>query len=198
MDQREYIEAVLPEAEGKFHYHLPSGWGDRPLDPGMRLLVPFGRSWKVAHFIRRVARPEVTATKEVLAVLDEASLVPQGLFRLLLWVSDYYASSLGGVIRGALPQGIHAVVRRRYSLTESGEKNENTGKPLQQTLAAILAKEGSLTEPQLRKKWAESMRAREVETEPSGAESPMEIRKRLQAALAGLRRKGAIREGWEV
>ncbi|HZR47794.1 MAG TPA: primosomal protein N', partial [Candidatus Manganitrophaceae bacterium] len=147
---------------------------------------------------RRVARPDVTATKEVLAVLDEASLLPQGLFRLLLWVSEYYAFSLGGVIRGALPQGIHAVVRRRYSLTESGKKNENTGKPLQQTLAAILAKEGSLAEPQLRKKWAEAMRAREVETEPSGAESPMEIRKRLQAALAGLRRKGAIREGWEV
>lgn len=198
MDQREYIEAVLPEAEGKFHYHLPPHWQGRPLDPGVRLLVPFGRSWKVAHFIRRVARPDVAATKEVVAILDEASLVPAGLFNLLLWVSDYYLSPLGGVIKGALPQGIHAVVRRRFSLTGSGKESEHPGKPLQQKLLDLLAKEGSLTESQLRKKWAGPMRAREAETESSGIESPAEMKKGLQAALAALKRKGAIQEGWEV
>ena len=157
-DQREYIEAVLPEAEGRFHYHLPSQWTGRPLHPGMRLLVPFGRSWKVAHFIRRVDRPDVAETKEALAILDEVSLIPPALFTLLLWISDYYASSLGGVIRGALPQGIHAVVRRRFSLTGSVGKTAKVLKPLQQTLLALLMKEGSLTEPQLKKNWAESMK----------------------------------------
>ncbi len=205
MDQAHFIEAVIPEAEGRFHYHLPSAWGTRPLDPGTRLLVPFGRAWKVAHFVRRVDQPEVDATKEVLAVLDEASLVPPSLFKLLLWISDYYASPLGGVIKGALPQGIDAVVRRRFSLTGPGKEkerrnfplrptlNEQAGKALQQKVIALLLEEGSLTEPQLNKKWADSRRA-----EGGEAGSPADLKKALRAALAALKKKGWIQEGWEV
>jgi primosomal protein N' (replication factor Y) len=194
MDRPQFIEVVIAETDGRFHYHLPPSWPSRSLDPGTRLLVPFGRSWKVAHFVRVVDQPEVQTTKEVLAILDEASLIPPALFKLLLWMSDYYSSPLGGVIKGSLPQGIDAVVRRRVGLAEAGKKIGKIGKPLQQKLIDLLLKEGSLTEPLLKKKWAEAIKLQEgPETE-----SPLDIKKGLRAALAALKRKGWISEGWEV
>jgi len=149
--KRHYVEVVTPEVEGRFHYHLPPELSGRKFSPGVRLLVPFGRGWRMAFFIRAVDRPDVKATKAVLAVLEETSLVVRPLFDLLLWISDYYFAPLGAVIKGSLPQGIHLSVRRRFSLVGPGETSPAEKKrPAQKRVIDFLASEGPLMEPQLK------------------------------------------------
>ncbi len=151
--QRHYVEVVTPEVEGRFHYHLPPELVEMRLESGVRLLVPFGRGWRMAFFVRAVDQPDVKATKAVLTVLEETSLVVRPLFELLLWISDYYFAPLGAVIKGSLPQGIHLSVRRRFSLTGSGEVDPaEKKKPVQKSVIDLLASEGPLTEAQLKKR----------------------------------------------
>ena len=177
MKRHDFVEVVVAEADGRFHYRLPLSFGTKPLEAGVRLLVPFGRGWKVAYFIRTVEQPDVSSTKEVLAVLDETSLIGPSLFKQLLWISDYYFAPLGAVIKGALPQGIHAAPRRRFDLTERGrEAKEERKTEVQKRLIEILLEEGPLTEPQLRKK----------------------IGKPPASPLLALKKKGWIQERWEI
>lgn len=178
MSTSHFVEVALAEADGTFHYHFPSAWAAPSLTPGARLLVPFGRGWRLAYYVRSIDRPEVEETKEVLALLDDDVSIPSCLFQLLHWISDYYFAPLGMAIKGAFPQGSHAAVRRRLDLTEAARKTEGAKKtPLQERIMAALSEEGSLTELQLRKR--------------IGGE-------RLAGPLATLKKKGWIAERWEV
>ncbi|TAK00120.1 MAG: primosomal protein N', partial [Candidatus Manganitrophaceae bacterium] len=177
MSTPSFIEVALAEADGTYHYRLPSTWPATPLEPGVRLLVPFGRGWRLAYYVRRIDQPEVPEVKEVLALLDGDASIPSSLFQLLHWISDYYLAPLGMAIKGAFPQGSQSVVRRRVDLTEAGKKAGGEKKtPLQEKIIAILSQDGTLTEPQLRKR-------------VGGA---------LGGPLSTLKKKGWIAERWEV
>lgn len=173
-----FIEVALAEAEGTFHYRLPASWPATLLEPGARLLVPFGRGWRLAYYLRPVDQPEVPEVKEVLALLGADTSIPAALFQLLQWISEYYLVSLGMVIKGAFPQGSQAVVRRRLDLTEAGRRAGREGMtPRQGRIVEALLQEGTLTEPQLRKRIGEG-----------GLGSPLSL----------LKKKGWITERWEV
>ena len=51
--------------------------------------------------------PEVEALT-VKAVIDNAPLLRPEIFELCRWISEYYVSPLGEVLKGALPPGITA------------------------------------------------------------------------------------------
>lgn len=178
MSSPQFIEVVVPETDGSFHYRLPATLTQRSLEPGAPLLVPFGRGWRLAFFVRQVDRPDVEETKEVLAVLDEAASIPRRLFDLLLWIANYYLAPVGAAIKGAFPQGIHAVVRRHFDLTEAGKKAaQDKRASLQEEILAALSMEGTMSEAALRKRF----------------DSPS-----LQRSLSVLKKKGSITERWEV
>ncbi|MBI3804852.1 MAG: primosomal protein N' [Nitrospirae bacterium] len=161
-----------------FHYRLPATMEPQRLEPGARLLVPFGRSQRLAFFVRRVDQPDVAETKEVLAVLDGEASIPRRLFDLLLWITDYYLAPMGAVIKGAFPQGIHAVVCRHFDLTEEGKQADREKRAsLQEEILSFLDETGSQSEPDLRKRFAA----------PS-----------LPRSLSLLKKKGWITERWEV
>ncbi len=147
-----FLECVLPETDGRFHYHLPSGLSSKKIEAGARLLVPFGRRWQVAYFIRMILTPDVSRTKGVLAILDEDSLFQPALFKLLCWISDYYQSPLGGVLKTALPQGIHVVPSRRFSIADDKKAATISGlSDLSNALIHLLSKKTSLLEQEIRK-----------------------------------------------
>ncbi|VAX33294.1 Helicase PriA essential for oriC/DnaA-independent DNA replication [hydrothermal vent metagenome] len=172
-----YVECVLPETEGRFHYHLPTNVLHKKLEPGMRLLVPFARTWKVAYFIRDITTPDVPKTRAVLAFLDQYSLFCAKLFKLLIWISEYYMTPLGAVLKGALPQGIHVVPRRKFSLCDEG-KTQTTSRlsDLKKEILNTLQQKKICTEQQLRKKFG---------------------REKLSRTLYDLKKKGLISETWE-
>lgn len=172
-----YLECVLPEADGRFHYHLPEGSITQKLEPGMRLLVPFARTWKVAYFIRNIARPDVPKTRAILSLLDQHSLFNAKFFKLLCWISDYYLTPLGGVLKGALPQGIHTVPRRKFSLSANGlPRTKSRLSDLKKEILQTLREKQECSEQDLRKIFG---------------------REGLNRVLYDLKKKGLICEIWE-
>ena len=79
-----------------------------PVEPGCRVVVPF-RKRDVEGFVVSLheTTPEVKALT-VKAVIDNTPLLRPEIFELCRWISEYYVSPLGEVLKGALPPGITA------------------------------------------------------------------------------------------
>ena len=104
-----FVDVILPlPLDGLFTYSVPGLMRDR-VKPGMRLLVPLGRSKTYTGIAMRLhdTKPDFEV-KEVMEVLDSTSvLLPQQL-KLWQWISDYYLSPIGDVYKAALPSGLKA------------------------------------------------------------------------------------------
>lgn len=109
-----------------FDYRLPAGW---PVpEPGVRVRVPFGRR-EVIGVLIEVATDSVWPAEKlrpVLAVLDDAAVLPATLWQLALWAARYYQHPLGDALSQMLPvllrQGEAAEPEplRRWQLTARG------------------------------------------------------------------------------
>src|SRR5437762_11566879 len=73
---------------------------------GCRVLVPF-RKREVEGFV--VASRETAPDRDVLAIkeiIDAQPLLRPDIFELCRWISDYYMSPIGEVLKAALPPGM--------------------------------------------------------------------------------------------
>jgi primosomal protein N' (replication factor Y) len=97
-----------------------------PIEVGCRVVVPF-RKREVEGFV--VALQDVTPKVEALTVkeiIDKTPLLRPEIFKLCRWISEYYVSPLGEVLKGALPPGITA------KHVERGEKGSAPSSPRDQ------------------------------------------------------------------
>lgn len=87
-----------------FDYQVPDEYV-KQLQPGMRLVVPFGRRKLTGLVVRLKNKTDVPAgkIKSVLSLVDSNPVIRPTLLRLLFWVADYYQQPLGEVIKVALP-----------------------------------------------------------------------------------------------
>jgi primosomal protein N' (replication factor Y) len=87
---------------------------------GSRVLVPFGTR-KITGVILELHddRPEQTA-REALRLIDEEPVLDAPLLALGRWISAYYCSPLGDVLRSMLPLAAEIRSGKVYSLTDSG------------------------------------------------------------------------------
>src|SRR5215467_3654838 len=79
-----------------------------PIEVGCRVVVPF-RKREVEGFV--VALQDAAPKVEALAIkeiIDRTPLLRPEIFKLCRWISEYYVSPLGEVLKGALPPGITA------------------------------------------------------------------------------------------
>jgi primosomal protein N' (replication factor Y) len=115
-----YCDVSLPvPIDQPFTYSLPETLRHRVL-PGSRLMVPFG-SRKLTGVILRChdERPEV-ATRDALRLIDAAPVLDAELLALGRWISGYYCSPLGDVLRGMLPLASDVRQGKVWSLTDAG------------------------------------------------------------------------------
>ena len=105
-----YIDVILPvPLDGTFTYSVP-----QPLEGqvrvGARVLVPFGRSKTCVGIVASTqgAAPNVSQIKSIIQVLDVQPILTDTQLRLWQWISDYYMSPLGEVMKAALPSGLKA------------------------------------------------------------------------------------------
>ena len=107
LGEMKYVDVILPlPLDGSFTYSVPEGMEGKVM-PGIRVLVPLGKSKKYIAMITRVheEKPQFTC-KAIEVVLDaQPSLLPQQL-RLWQWISSYYMSPLGDVYNAAMPAGL--------------------------------------------------------------------------------------------
>ncbi|MEN8260232.1 MAG: primosomal protein N', partial [Pseudomonadota bacterium] len=97
--------AVPVPLDRLFDYLPPDGADLDKLEPGIRLLVPFGRHKKVGVLMNIAHQSDVDEVKlkKAQRVLDEKSLLGPRDLEMLRWASRYYHYPLGEVISAAFP-----------------------------------------------------------------------------------------------
>ena len=80
---------------------------NEPVEIGCRVVVPF-RKRDVEGFIvgLRDDAPQGITIHAINSVIDQSPLLRPEIFELCRWISEYYVSPIGEVLKGALPPGI--------------------------------------------------------------------------------------------
>ena len=107
-----YVDVILPlPLDGTFTYSVPDGMEGKVV-PGVRLLVPLGKSKKYIAMATRLHDDKPAfSCKPIEAVLDNTpSLLPQQM-RLWQWIGYYYMAPLGDVYNAAMPGGLKSTVK---------------------------------------------------------------------------------------
>lgn len=106
-----YIDVMLPlPLEGTFTYSVSEEMA-KGIAMGVRVLVPFGKSKTYTGLCTGSAYDtaigiELNKVKDVISVIDgRPALFPQQM-KLWQWISDYYMSPIGEVMKAALPSGM--------------------------------------------------------------------------------------------
>ena len=124
------IRVAIPAPLGRlFDYLTPATDPTRPIQPGDRVLVPFGRQKKTGIVIELSNHSDFQTEqlKPVESLLDPEPILSEDDLTLLRWVSQYYHHPIGEVCATALPaalrRGEPAEMHRNqlWRLTESGQ-----------------------------------------------------------------------------
>jgi len=103
-----FAEVILPFSLAKtFTYRVPHDWNNA-VDPGQRVVVPFGKNKFYAGILWRLSNrpPEAYAAKYLHSLLDEIPLLQAIHLRFWNWLASYYLCNLGDVMAAALPAGL--------------------------------------------------------------------------------------------
>lgn len=131
-----------------FDYLVEDG---EPLEPGLRLRVPFGRGEKIGILVALPDNSELPPEqlKPALEVLRDTPPLPPEFFRLCEFASNYYQAPLGEVMLQALPPGLKKprAAKRRQLKPKAGKPAAVPALPdlnpeQAQAVAAVCASQG--------------------------------------------------------
>jgi primosomal protein N' (replication factor Y) (superfamily II helicase) len=115
-----YCDVSLPvPVDQLFTYGLPETLRHR-VQPGSRLLVPFGPRKLTGVILRCHDDPPAMATRDALKLIDSTPVLDAELLALGRWIAGYYCAPLGDVLRGMLPLASEIHQGKIWSLTDSG------------------------------------------------------------------------------
>lgn len=97
--------AILSPLRKLFDYLPPIDCVAETLQPGARILVPFGKQTKIGIIVAIAQHSDypLEKLKPADALLDAEPLLPKTVLTLINWASRYYQSPLGEVFETALP-----------------------------------------------------------------------------------------------
>jgi primosomal protein N' (replication factor Y) len=123
----QYADVAVPvHVSLTFTYRLTESM-QKIAQVGARVMVPLGRNLTTGYIVglRDKLRPGSSLIeseiKEVGELIDVEPVVTPELLQITRWVSDYYASPWGEVIKAALPPGISASIDQFLSITAAGQ-----------------------------------------------------------------------------
>ena len=136
-------------------YLPPAACDPSTIQPGVRVLVPFGKGLKTGLLLAISSSTEVAPVrlKQVAQILDAQPLLSATDLQLLQWASHYYHHPLGEVLATALPaplrQGKPAVLEqeRSYALSSLGNQTlpaQLQRAPKQQALLTLIQANGGI------------------------------------------------------
>ncbi|MBQ0075218.1 MAG: primosomal protein N' [Prevotella sp.] len=104
-----FVDVILPlPLDGLFTYSVPAAL-EGAVRPFVRAKVPFGLTKTHTALIVRVhdVPPQSDITvKDIISVLDDNEVLLPEQYKLWEWISSYYMSPLGDIMKAALPQGL--------------------------------------------------------------------------------------------
>lgn len=103
-----FVDVILPLGfEGLLTYSVPQDM-EMEVMPFIRVKVPLGITKTYTALITKVheEKPSNINIKDIISIIDtNAVLIPQQ-YELWKWISEYYMSPIGDVLRAALPLGM--------------------------------------------------------------------------------------------
>lgn len=84
-----------------FTYKLPEDFEN--LEPGQRVLVPFGARTKIGFYLEPSEPIKGVTIKNIIRAVDNQSLFSAELFKFCLWLSDYYFANPADCLLASLP-----------------------------------------------------------------------------------------------
>lgn len=126
--------ALAVAVEGEYSFAVPDELADQ-VEPGKRLLVPFGRGRKPREaFCTSIARERWTnALRRVAGVLDQDRLLDDNLIELGRWIAQYYCCPLGRVYSAMLPEAVREQAGfktiRSFRIADSASRTCATATP---------------------------------------------------------------------
>ncbi len=153
----QFAEIAVPvPVDQLFTYVIPENFQES-IQPGMRVLVPFGRQQMTGYVVRLSPKTDVKNLRSIIDILDEQPAFSKELLELAQWIGDYYLCSTGEALKAMLPAGINIESEQTVTLMpdESSlfpEYVSTTSRTFQARILAVLAQEGEQTLKQLQKK----------------------------------------------
>ncbi|MDQ3474522.1 MAG: primosomal protein N', partial [Acidobacteriota bacterium] len=121
-----YAKVAVPlHVSQTFTYRLPETARELA-HVGSRVLVPLGRSAVTAFIVELLpdlsSHQTLTDTdiRSVEKVLDPTPLITPEVLEITRWVSEYYGSPWGEILKAALPPGINPKSEQLFALTPQG------------------------------------------------------------------------------
>ena len=113
-----------------FHYVVPDSFEAR-VQPGVRVLVPFGRQRSVGYVVARdTPPPEGIELARITSVLDdEFPTFGQDLLDFAAWMARYYHAPIGECLRAAHPAGTNVRGVPALRITEAGRTGIGDRRP---------------------------------------------------------------------
>ncbi|MBI5745747.1 MAG: primosomal protein N' [Nitrospirae bacterium] len=108
------------------------------LSPGMRLLVPLGRSKITGYLIGVSVQDGSHSLKEIIEALNDTPIINNEILELARWASEYYMQPLGLMIRAAIPGGNNLKSREYFKLTDQGTKIKATPNSMKGRILSVL------------------------------------------------------------
>ncbi len=114
-----FVDVAVPLAVRKtFAYSVPEGLEGK-VSVGRPVLVPFGRQL-ISGFVVRIAESPPSGSfrvRPLRQVSESQPSIPEELVELALWVSEYYFTAPGDVLRAMLPAGSLGSGERKVGLS---------------------------------------------------------------------------------
>ena len=121
------VEVSVPLPTNRtYFYSLPDTF-KKSAEIGKRVLVPFRNRLIVGFIIGFENPPDDLELKKVIDVIDEKPLFNKSRLKFYRWISNYYLSSLGLVLKIAHPVGIGTTLRFYVKVTQKGFKKLRQG-----------------------------------------------------------------------
>ncbi|HWC99534.1 MAG TPA: primosomal protein N' [Candidatus Sulfopaludibacter sp.] len=116
----QFCDVSLPvPLDQPFTYSLPETLRHR-VQPGCRMVVPFGTRKLTGVILRCHDEPPAGAVREAFRLIDAQPVLDGELMALGRWISGYYCSPLGDVLRSMLPLASEIRRGKVWSLTDAG------------------------------------------------------------------------------
>lgn len=124
-----------------FDYLPPEGPGlaepgTAPIEPGVRVRVPFGRQRLIGVVMEIAASSDVVPERlrAILEVLDQRPILDPAALGLLRWSAEYYHHPVGEVLAAALPKALRlgssaVTTEQQWSVTPHGQEAYARGEP---------------------------------------------------------------------
>jgi primosomal protein N' (replication factor Y) len=122
-----FVDAIVPlSVPNLYTYRVPYELNDF-VQPGVRIIVPFGRNKLHTAVIRTVHENIPTYTTKLLDyILDDIPIVTEVQLRLWEWIATYYMCNIGDVMTAALPSSFKLASETKILLNENFQEDEST------------------------------------------------------------------------